>query len=329
MNSPQLQEITQQETTTDFLKELPSSVQKKIEEVFGNTINQEVLQKPLEGNEDIFESFDRDMPTELVQTNIVECKRENRNFGESLQFFIKLLEKRKNTWKIDGAERHKEEAIITINLLSSARFDQSLFLGRGNAGYVFTAPETEGGYCIKYLHNPSRQATTIEGEYIILSDVNSIAHTFEALKVPQAHCMAKNIDGTKNFFTMKKITGLTLEQLVEFPSKRSSEYPDFTNEKIIEILDDKNLQETLVRDISKIHSSGVIHGDIHPRNIMLDSSGTFFLIDFGNAVIPVNVSAQASYENIENVKDLDIKTFINSIEKTVKLLKEQLLTNKN
>ena len=160
-------------------------------------------------------------------------------------------------------------------------------------------------------------------------NVNRIANTFEALKVPQAHCIAKNIEGTKNFFTMERVTGLTLEQLVDFPSKRVSEYPDFTTEKIIGILEDKKLRETLLRDLAKIHASGVIHGDIHSRNIMLTNDGQVTLIDFGNAIIPVNVSTQATYEHIENVKELDTKTFINSLEKAVVMLKEQLLTNKN
>jgi tRNA A-37 threonylcarbamoyl transferase component Bud32 len=318
------------ESNDTFLKKLPVSVQKQLIDAFGETVNEETLQqKTVDGNEDIFEFFDTELPEELIQRNIVDSKIQKRNLYTALIFFTELVEKRKNTWEINGNQRYKEEALATITTLSSARFDQSLFLGRGNAGHVFVAPETDGGYCIKYLHNPSRQASTLEGEYVILGDVNRIADTFEALKVPQAHCMAKNIEGTKNFFTMEKISGLTLEQLVDFPSKRNSEYPDFTTEHIIELLENKHTREILLRDLSKIHASGVIHGDIHSRNIMLDTHGSLVLIDFGNAVIPVNVSTQATYEHIENVKDLDTKTFINSIEKAVTMLKEQLLTNKN
>lgn len=315
------------ENKQSFLKDLPSRVKKQIQDAFGETVNQEeLIHEPLEGNEDIFEGFTEILPEELVHKNIQDCIVKKKNIYESLLFFIDLIERRKNSWEINSNEKYKDEALTTIALLSGARFNQDLFLGRGNAGHVFLAPETEGDYCIKYLHTPKRQASTIEGEFRTLSDVAILRNSFEALKIPQPHCLAKNIEGTKNFFTMETISGLTLEQLVMFPSKRASLYPNISTEKMIEILEDTSLQDALVRDLSKIHASGIVHGDIHPRNLMLDTEGNIVLIDFGNAVIPVNVSTQATYETIENVKDLDVKTLINSIKKTALLLKEKVLT---
>ena len=174
------------------------------------------------------------------------------------------------------------------------------------------------------MHNPSRQSSNIDEEFTLLGQVNEVAKNFKSLRVPQAHALAKNIDGTKNFFTMEKISGLTLAQIVSFPSKRKVEYPHMTTEDIINHLSNATLREKLLQDLHILHNSGIIHGDIHERNIMLNQQGEIYLIDFGNAVIPVNVSVHASYENIENVKELDIKAFFNTIDVIITQLKKQL-----
>lgn len=307
-----------------LLSSLPSVVKKQITDAFGEKVTEELLAKEeTKGNEDLFESFGELLPKELVSRNVQSCATQNKNVRETLYFLLSLIEKRLSTWEVDGDELYKEEAVATIDLLSSARFNTDLFLGRGNAGYVFVAPGAEG-YCIKYVHTQERQALSIEEEHTLLGQVNLVAKKFEALRIPQAHCVAKNIEGKKNFFTMEKINGLTLEQLVDFPSKRTTEYPNFDLETIIDILEDMSLRKKLLRDLTTLHDSGIIHGDIHPRNIMLDSRGNFFLIDFGNAVIPVNVKPGATYDNVENVKELDHKTFMNSIDITITNLKKQL-----
>lgn len=313
-----------QENQKYFINTLPSYVKKQIEEIFGEQVTEEQLAKEtLDENEDILEAFNDVLPKELVDKKLAECKTQQKNLLDSLKSLTQLLESRKNTWEVEGTEEQQQEALATIKILSSARFDQALFLGRGNAGHVFLAPGAED-YCIKYLYNPTKQFFSLDEEYTLLGQINRTSKEFEVLRIPQAHCMAKNTEGSKNFFTMQKVEGLTLAQLVDFPSKRFTEYPNLSTEKIIEILEDKNLLEKLLHDLSTLHNSGVIHRDIHPRNIMLDPRGNFFLIDFGNAIVPVNVSTKVTYENIENIKELDIRTFVNSIKKTADALKEQL-----
>lgn len=312
------------EITSSTIDRLPSAVQKNIREIFGENVTDQILAHETTGdNEDIFEAFSHSLPDELLHRSVANSISERKSLLESLNSVLSLIEQRSDTWGVDGGEPYKEEVLATIKLLSGARFDESLFLGRGNAGHVFSVPDSND-FCIKYLHNPSRQSSNIDEEFTLLGQVNEVARNFEVLKTPQAHALAKNIDGTKNFFTMEKINGLTLAQIVSFPSKRKTEYPDMTTEDIIARLSDPSLREKLHRDLNTLHNSGIIHGDIHERNIMLNSHGEIYLIDFGNAVIPVNVSVHASYENIENVKELDIKAFFNTIDVIVSQLKKQL-----
>ncbi len=308
----------------ELLSLLPSVVRKDIIDAFGQDVTEEVLTgESAEGNEDLFQSFEEVLPKDLVKRNVADCVATRKNVAETLHFLLSQMEKRASTWEIDGEEPYKEEAIATIQLLSTARFNTELFLGKGNAGYVFIAPGTEN-YCIKYIHTPEKQLFSIEEEFTILGQVNDVALSFKALRIPQAHCIAKNIDGKKNFFTMEKITGLTLEQLIEFPSKRKTEYPDLNGEQIIELLENSLLRDKLLQDLHSLHDAGIIHGDIHPKNMMLNRTGEICLIDFGNAVIPVNAKTTATYDGIENIKELDIKAFINSIKKTISDLRRQL-----
>jgi tRNA A-37 threonylcarbamoyl transferase component Bud32 len=306
---------------------LPEVFKKELEKVFGQNYTKETLQtEQAEDHEDLLELFETDIPQELVKQTIERLVLENKNLFEAIQKFITIIEKRKSTWEIDSEEPYIDEAKETIQTLSNAKFQTELFLGRGNAGHVFIAPNAHG-YCIKYLHSPARQATSIEEEFLLLSEVNRTAKKFKSLKVPQAHCLAKNMNGTKNFFTMEQVQGLTLEQVVEFPSKRESSLGKEVTASLLSILEDKALRAQLLADIETLHQSGVIHGDIHPRNIMIDNQGAIWLIDFGNAIVPVNISVNATYDSVEGIKDLDIKTFFNSMDKTAKLLKEQVLTN--
>ncbi len=304
---------------------LPEAVQKVVKLHFGDDVSFDTLkqEKLLIEDEELFEYYEIHLPKELIQKTKKKVSAKNGSILDCYVELTNLIEKRANTWEINGEEPHKEELLRTITTLSAARYDSNLFLGRGNAAHVFEAPNA-GGYCIKFLYNSQMQRTTIEEEFIILHAANSATKNAEALRTPQVHGIAKNIEQTKNFFTMEKITGVTLTELTEAPSKRAERIPAMTLEKVIERLKDKNLRTCLKRDLEKIHSAGIIHGDIHPRNIMLDNDGNFYLIDFGNSYVTVNIPVAIDYDNIENRKELDIKTFINSLDQTLAtLLKEQ------
>jgi serine/threonine protein kinase len=102
---------------------------------------------------------------------------------------------------------------------------------------------------------------------------------------------------------MEKVSGMTLEQLVTMPQKRTAEYPTLTTQKIIEILEDKSLKEKLLRDLNTLHNSGIVHNDIHARNIILNSNGVVYLIDFGNSFSTLNLPAEISPDTIESKRN--------------------------
>lgn len=310
--------------TVGDLDFLPAATQRILKEVFGEEVTIAMLQeeKVTQEDGDLFASYNLLLPPQLVDGTIKRVTESRGSLFDCYLELASLIEKRSNTWEIEGDEPHKEELLETVKVLSRARFDSSLFIGKGNAGHVFRAPHTKG-YCIKYLYNPSMQRTHIEDEFILLSAVNAMSSDLDTLKVPQAHGVAKNIERTKNFFTMECIEGLTLEEIVTSPSQRKQKLSDFSIDTLIALLSDKEKRAKLLKDLGKILNAGIIHGDIHPRNIMINEKGEFYLIDFGNGYLAVNIPTGIDYDNLENRKELDMKTFNNSLDWTLAKLQEE------
>lgn len=312
------------EQRISVIERVPSRVKGALIDAFGEQVTDiELSNEKAEGHDEIFHAFNSTLPEELIERKLNECIAQDKNILDSLDAFLLLIGQRSNTWVIEESEKNSIELTKTVELISSARFDQSLLLGNGNAGSVFSVPDTKN-YCAKFLHAPKMQSSTIKGEYALLSTVNDMSTKFEALRVPQSHGIAENIEGTKNFFTMEKVSGMTLEQLVTMPQKRTAEYPTLTTQKIIEILEDKSLKEKLLRDLNTLHNSGIVHNDIHARNIILNSNGVVYLIDFGNSFSTLNLPAEISPDTIESKKELDVLIFSSSIDKAVLALKTEL-----
>ena len=122
---------------------------------------------------------------------------------------------------------------------------------------------------------------------------------------------------------MEQVFGCTLLELIELPSRKQAILKSLhmTEKELISFLTDKDKHEKIQKDLEIMHQQGVIHGDIHPRNIMLSKNGSLFLIDFGNFILPTAVHTNTPYEQLENVKEIDIKSFLNSLNLTAMSLK--------
>ena len=51
---------------------------------------------------------------------------------------------------------------------------------------------------------------------------------------------------------------------------------------------DQNQKEVLVEGLSEIHSYGILHGDIRLENIVVDSAGHPFIVDFALSSLESN-----------------------------------------
>lgn len=279
-----------------------------------------------EDNEDIIESILHTLPEELVVKKLESYRGKDISLAIAARECLELVRKRSMMWQYDGEEAYYPEILQTIKIFEGAKYQQDLFKGKGNAAYVCEVPGVPG-VCIKFLHTPHMQRYSPEREFGILSTVGKIAKNFKALNVPHAHAVAVNMEAHKSFFTMETIDGVTLEQLIELPGERQKflERANLSEEAIIDLLGDMNLIEKMKQDLVYLHEQGILHGDIHPRNIMIDIDGEFHLIDFGNAIMVANLPSGVTYETVENTKDTDTGAFQNSMTTTGKKLEKQLL----
>jgi serine/threonine protein kinase len=306
------------------ISRLPENIKNELAE-FAHSENSDDIdkftkQEPANDYEEILYSILQKLPKELINARLKEYAKNNTTLFDAIEQSLSFLQKRNMLWKYEGDEKYYQEIRESIQTFEGAKYQKDLFKGRGNAAFVFQVPEVPT-VCIKFLHSPNMQRYSIEREFGILTTAHEISKKFETLKIPEPHAVAVHTEDQKSFFTMETIDGMTLLQLEQFPGDRRKFLErvgeaGFSESYLLSLLTDSKIQESMRRDIEMLHKHNVVHGDIHPRNIMLDINGNFYLIDFGNAVIPTNIATGIAYETIENTKETDLNSFKNSFEIT-------------
>ena len=82
----------------------------------------------------------------------------------------------------------------------------------------------------------------------------------------------------KGYLVMEYIDGMSLGQLLKF--KKSERGARGESDR----LDLESVSLQLIQSVYCLHAHSIIHWDINPTNIMVDSTGTLSLIDFGFAL---------------------------------------------
>jgi eukaryotic-like serine/threonine-protein kinase len=140
-------------------------------------------------------------------------------------------------------------------------------LGKGAAGTVFRARDTLLGIdvCVKVLHSGlATQPGIIERFKRELLLARRIAHP--------SICKIFDIQqhGDTHFLTMEYVKGETLSTILN----RDGAMPVLTAVRVL-----RKVAEAL----GAAHSAGVVHRDVKPGNIIIDSSGRVTIVDFGVA----------------------------------------------
>ena len=233
---------------------------------------------------------------------------------------LEILEQRKKlTWDVSHVSgKYLEEANTCIEELESSKYNTAGYLGRGMAGIIFVQNNVVD-CCVKYLHDPSKTKNSIPEEFSLLNRAAQLQ--LENLKIPRAHFLLTNIDVEKSIYTMNKIKGVNFEQIFDsvehLKNLLGEKYDDFCKK-----MNDPSFLQKLQDDLSIIHKNGIIHADIHQRNIMVDKNGDINLIDFGNSIDLYKTDAP--YETLENLKNQDLV----GVELLVKELRKKLLLDK-
>lgn len=158
---------------------------------------------------------------------------------------------------------------VTADVVLSGRYRVLSELGRGGMGAVYRALDQATGQVValKTLEHPSPALITpFEREYHTLA---SIAHPC----VIEVYDFGVTADG-RRYYTMELLAGSDLLELAPLPYAQVC---------------------THVRDVATslalLHARKLVHRDVSPRNVRLDSRGRAKLLDFG-ALAPFGVASE-------------------------------------
>ncbi|MBH0058434.1 protein kinase [Pseudoalteromonas sp. SWXJZ94C] len=175
--------------------------------------------------------------------------------------------------------KHKTAARKTqLNLLGktiSGRYLIEELIGQGGMSYIYRARDT-------FLENASRPEAFVAIK-ILLEEFSHSEEAIallkdEAVKTQQlAHpnivkVYSADSDGDLFYVTMEWVEGETLEQIIKRNKPNGMAYKKA-----------KVILEQLADALIYAHNQGVIHNDLKPSNVILNSNGELKVLDFGIA----------------------------------------------
>jgi len=177
------------------------------------------------------------------------------------------------------------------------------FLGKGGAAMVFSL-ETQ---CIKLLKNRHNSdlvnqynlGNTVQNEFFIQSLLNN----FDIGGVHSPKIIAYYIGKENAAIIMEKLTAANLQLVIN------------KTEDLPKKFDPENFIIQLEQYIYEMHDLGIVHGDLFPRNIMIDKqTGLPRIIDFGRAIY-----SPTKDQNFQKVLKEDLENLDKIIEMINKL----------
>ncbi len=141
-------------------------------------------------------------------------------------------------------------------------------LGTGGLGQVYTAydPELDRRVAVKLLRPSARAADNVEAQRWLMREAQAMAQLSHPNVVP-VHDVGTF--GDEVFIAMKLVGGGTLRPWLS-KTKRSWQ-------EIRDVLFDAG------RGLQAAHDAGLVHRDFKPANLLVDETGTAFVVDFGLA----------------------------------------------
>lgn len=168
-----------------------------------------------------------------------------------------------------------EEIHETERMIKQTFGDPHYFLGNGRVAEVYEFP-TAPDICVKYIKDQQayNEGNHLRVEFRFLEDLQGVV--IEGVRSPDPYFIRIH-PSEGHSCGMERIKGKSLSAILERPAE---------NAQLIEMVKRLNLAEVrgkLLAYINELHKRKVTHGDLFMRNIMVDSKGDFYVIDFGKA----------------------------------------------
>jgi serine/threonine protein kinase len=167
-------------------------------------------------------------------------------------------------------------------------------LASGGMGAVLEVEEatTLRPVALKVMHPNALQSEEARGRFMLEAQVMA---RLEHPNIVPMHVLKKDAEG-KPFYTMKKVVGRDLQQIIAAIRKghiRTAE--DFPLARLLQIF------QKICDAIGYAHSKGVVHRDLKPANVMVGEFGEVLVMDWGLAKIIGQDEVEPSIEDSTDI----------------------------
>ena len=194
------------------------------------------------------------------------------------------------------AEQRRRSASKALPILYrlSGKYDLGKMLGAGGFGITYLARDITDGQLVAVKEFFPSEFCDRAGDGRVIPHRSqeafskSVQHFYEEAKTLYALGQCPSVAGVEGFFRGNNTSYIVMEyvrgeSLKEFISKCGGRVPyNYAKHIIVQI----------ALALSEVHSSGIVHSDISPANILMEPSGDVKLVDFGASRSFLNKSGE-------------------------------------
>jgi serine/threonine protein kinase len=172
--------------------------------------------------------------------------------------------------------------------VETAHYEVQKILGRGGMGVVCTAKQKslQREVALKMAIPVGKTGDSVKMGLEQFTNEAYVTAGLDHPNVVPVYTLARDPTG-RLFFTMKRVTGLSWEELLSPTLIRNRKEREKVEERSRKMTFEDHLDIWMkVADaVAYAHSKGVIHRDLKPENVMLGSFGEVLLMDWGLAMV--------------------------------------------
>jgi serine/threonine protein kinase len=182
---------------------------------------------------------------------------------------------------------------------------------------------------VKYLLTPTQKTLSVDGEHDMLREVETITEiestekqmgVGEYMRVPHPHFFYKR--GALQCYGMQQVQGIALDKIGEpgsiYNPDRDTAIAAFRNR-----FKSSDEEAALYKEISAFMTGMhrvCLHGDIKLANLMINTEGILYLIDFGQSV-SMQDQSEKTRDQFENLKVEEVEQVIECVRHILKLVR--------